>query len=161
MVGNEKLDTSLGHTSIIFRYYIISCRDIIFPVNPVHWRLKYVSNMIHPNQRTNVETVEHDLAFEFIPILFYVIMLDHNHHHVNILQELVEVRVLVRGNLVVIKKRIVALERPSEVTLLCLKHLECWRLAEVVYILLVGETIETHAAIVCDAVLLHNLVDAI
>ena len=129
--------------------------------NPVHWRLKYVSNVIHPNQRTNVETVEHDLAFEFIPILLDMVVLDHNHHHINILQELVEIGVLILGNLAVLKERVVALERTGEMTFLCLKHLECWRLAEVVYVLLVGETIETHAAIVCDAVLLHNLVDAI
>lgn len=117
--------------------------------------------MICSLQRTDVEAVEDDLALQFVPILLDLVVLDHDDYHVNIVEELVEVRELVLGNLLVFEEGVVALERTSEVTLLELEHLECGAFAEVVDILLVSETIKTNLAVVGDAFILHNLVDAV
>ena len=87
-------------------------------------------------------------------------MLHHNDYHIDIGEELVEIVVLVLHN-VFLDEGIIDLERTSEMALLNLKHLECWRLTEVIDVLLVGETIEADTTVVGDIVLLHDLVDAV
>ena len=53
------------------------------------------SDMIYPLQRTDVETVENHLAFQPVPVLLDVVVLHHDDHHVDVLQELIEVGELV------------------------------------------------------------------
>ena len=109
----------------------------------------------------HVTAVENYLALEGLFILKYVLVLNEYYNHIHLAEELVEARVLVLCNLVPFKKWIVAAERTCEMTLLCFEYLESRRLAIVIYILLVCKTIETHLTVVSDAVLLHNLVDAV
>ena len=117
--------------------------------------------MIHSLQRADVVAVEDDFAFEFVPVLLDVVVLDHNDDHIDLVEEAVEVENLVLDNLPVGEEGVEALERAGEVTLLDVEHLEGRALADVVHVLLVGEAIEAHAAVVGDAVLLHDLVDAL
>lgn len=112
-------------------------------------------------KRTNIAAIKDNHILELIPVLLDMVMLNKYNNHVNVLEELVEVGVLVLGYPVVLKERVITLEWPCEVTLLRLKHLEGRGLSEVIYIFLVGEAVETHPAVVGDAVLLHNLVDAV
>lgn len=77
-------------------------------------------------------TIEHDLALELIPVLFDVVVLDHDDHHVNLLEELVEVKNLVLHNLLVGEEGIEALERPSEMFFLNVNHLQGWTFADVI-----------------------------
>lgn len=109
----------------------------------------------------HIAAVKNDLSLKTLLVIKDMLMLDENDHHVNVLEELVEVGVLVLGDPVVLKERVVTLERSCKVTFLSLKHLEGRGLSEVIYILLVGEAVEPHPAVVGDAVLLHNLVDAV
>lgn len=109
----------------------------------------------------HIAAVKDDLSLKTLLVIKDMLVLDENDHHVDIIEELVEVGVLVLGDLVVLKERVVTLERPCEVALLRLKHLEGRGLSEVIYILLVGEAVETHPAVVGDAVLLHDLVDSV
>lgn len=109
----------------------------------------------------HIAAVKNDLSLKTLLVIKDMLMLDENDHHVNVLEELVEVGVLVLSDPVVLEERVVTLERSCKVTFLSLKHLEGRGLSEVIYILLVGETVEPHPAVVGDAVLLHNLVDAV
>lgn len=109
----------------------------------------------------HIAAVKDDLSLKTLLVVKNMLVLDENDHHVNTLEELVEVGVLILGDPVVLKERVIALERPCEVTLLRLKHLEGRGLTEVVDVLLVGEAVEPHPAVVGDAVLLHDLVDAV
>lgn len=109
----------------------------------------------------HIAAVKNDLSLKTLLVIKDMLMLDENDHHVNVLEELVEVGVLVLSDSVVLKERVVTLERSCKVTFLSLKHLEGRGLSEVIYILLVGEAVEPHPAVVGDAVLLHNLVDAV
>lgn len=77
-------------------------------------------------------TVEHDLALELIPVLFEVVVLDHDNHHVHMGEEVVEVEDLVFHNLLVGEERVEALQRTSEVALLDVEHLEGRTFADVV-----------------------------
>ena len=45
--------------------------------------------------------VENDLALQLIPILLNVIVLDHNDHHIHLIEELVKVQNLVLDELLV------------------------------------------------------------
>ena len=119
-------------------------------------------DMIHLlSRRADVVTIEHNLAFEFVPILLDVVVLDHDDHHVNLLKELVEVEDLVFHNLLVGEERVEALQRTSEVAFLDVEHLEGRTFADVVHILLVGNAIQAHATVVSNPVLFHNLMDAL
>lgn len=82
--------------------------------------------------RANIVAVEHNLAFEFVPILLDVVVLDHDDHHVNLLEELVEVKNLVFHNLLVGEEWIEALERPGEMFFLNVNHLQGWTFADVI-----------------------------
>ena len=117
--------------------------------------------MIHPFQRTEIEAIQDDLALELVPVLLDVVVLDHNDDHIHFVQEPVEVEDLVLHDFLVGEEGIEGLEGPGEVTLLDVEHLEGRALADVVHILLVGEAVEADAAVVGDAVLLHDLVDAL
>ena len=57
----------------------------------------------------DVEAVHHHFAAELVPVLLDVVVLHHNYHHVDVLQELVEVAELVLGNLIVYQERVIAL----------------------------------------------------
>ena len=71
--------------------------------------------MIHPVQRTDIEAVEDDLALEFVPVLLDVVVLDHDDHHVHLVQEPVEVLELVGDDLAVGEEGGEGLERAGEV----------------------------------------------
>ena len=117
--------------------------------------------MIHPLQRTNIVTVKDDLTLQLVPILLDMVVLDHDDHHVHFIKEAVEVKNLVLNYFLFSIVRVEALERPSEVALLAFEHLEGGRFADIVHILLVSDAVQAHAAVVGDAVLMHDLVDAI
>ena len=117
--------------------------------------------MIHPFQRAEIEAIQDDLALELVPVLLEVVVLDHDDDHIYLVEELVEVQELVGDNLAVGEEGVEGLERTGEVALLDVEQLEGRALADVVHVLLVGEAVEAHAAVVGDAVLLHDLVDAL
>ena len=118
--------------------------------------------MVHAlSERTNIMAIQNDLAFKFVPILLDVVVLDHNDHHIHLGEELVEVENLVLDDFFLSKEGIEGLERTGEMALLDVEHLKGRTLADVIDVLLVGEAVETDAAVVGDAVLLHNLVDAL
>ncbi len=117
--------------------------------------------MINSLQRADVAAVKDYLAFKLIPVLLDMVVLYEDDNHVDITQELVEVVILVLSDMMSLKERIVATKRTGKVTLLCLEHLKCRRLAEVIHVLLVGKSVETDLAVVADAVLLHDLVDTV
>lgn len=89
----------------------------------------------------HIAAVKNDLSLKTLLVIKDMLMLDENDHHVNILEELVEVGVLVLGYPVVLKERVITLEWPCEVTLLRLKHLEGRGLTEVIDVFLVGEAV--------------------
>ena len=109
----------------------------------------------------HIAAVKNDLSLKTLLVIKNMLVPDENDHHVDIIEELVEVGVLVLGYPVVLEERVVTLERSCKVTFLSLKHLEGRGLSEVIYIFLVGEAVETHPAVVGDAVLPHDLVDAV
>lgn len=105
--------------------------------------------------------IQNHLALEFVPVLLDVVVLDHNDHHIHLGEELVEVEDLVLDDGLFGEEGVEGLERTGEVALLDVEHLEGRALADVIDVLLVGEAVEADAAVVGDAVLLHNLVDAL
>ena len=105
--------------------------------------------------------IQNHLALELVPVLLDVVVLDHNDHHIHLGEELVEVENLVLDNLLLGEEGVEGLERTGEVALLDVEHLEGRAFADVIDILLVGEAVEADAAVVGDAVFLHNLVDAL
>ena len=117
--------------------------------------------MIHSLQRADVVAVEDDFALELVPVLLDVVVLDHNDYHIHLGEELVEVEDLVLDNLLLGEEGVEGLQRTGEVALLDVEHLEGRALTDVIDVLLVGEAVEADAAVVGDAVLLHNLVDAL
>ena len=121
----------------------------------------YYLDVINSLKRTNIETIKDYLTLQLIPILLDMIVLNHDDNHVNICEELIKVIVLILCNLVAYKEWVVALQWACEMALLKFEHLEGWRFTIVVNVLLVGETIETDLAVILDAVLLHDLVDAV
>ena len=117
--------------------------------------------MVYAFQRTDVVTVEDDLPLELVPVLTDMVVLHHDDNHVDLGEELVEVEDLVLDDFLLREEGVEGLQGTGEVALLDVEHLEGGALADVVDILLVGEAVETYAAVVGDAVLLHNLMDAL
>lgn len=117
--------------------------------------------MVYALQRTDVAAVEDDFAFELVPILPDMVVLDHDDHHIKFFQEFFEVGILVLGYLMIFQERVVAFQRAGKVALLCFEHLKGRRFAEVIYILLVGESVQAHPAVVGDAVGLHDFMDTV
>ena len=111
--------------------------------------------------RADVVAIQNHFTSELVPVLFDVVVLDHNDHHIHLGEELVEVEDLVLDNLLLGEEGVEGLERTGKVALLDVEHLEGRTLADVIDVLLVGEAVEADAAVVGDAVLLHNLVDAL
>lgn len=60
-----------------------------------------VLNVINTLQRTNIKAIEDDLAFELVPILLDMVVLNHDDYHIYIVDELIEVAELVLCNLMV------------------------------------------------------------
>jgi len=104
--------------------------------------------------------VQNDLPLQFVPVLLDMVVLDHDDHHIHLAQEFVEVEHLTTDHLPV-KQGVIGLEGLREVALLALEELERRALADIVDVLLVGKAVESYAAAVGDAVLLHYLVNAI
>lgn len=119
------------------------------------------SDVIGMFQGADVEAVKDNFAFEFIPILLDVVMLDHDDNHVNVAEELIKIMELILCYLMVFEERVIAFEGARKVTLLGLKELEGRTLAEVINIFFVGQAIEAYAAIVCDVVLFHDFMDTV
>ena len=119
--------------------------------------------MVHLLQlfRTNIEAIQHHFPFQLLHIHLDMIVLNHNHHHIHPLQELIKIQHLILHNLLVGKERIETLQRTGKMPFLTLMHLEGRTLANVIHILLLGDAIKTDSAVVGYAVLLHNLVDAV
>lgn len=120
----------------------------------------FILYVIDALERADIVAVEDYLAFEFVPVLLDLVVLDHDDDHVAGIEEFVEVMALARHD-VLVDKRIVAEQRLREVALLALQHLQGGGLADVVHVLLVGDAIEANPAVVGDTVLLHDLVDAV
>ena len=116
--------------------------------------------MVGAFEGADVVAVEDDFAFEFVPVLLDVVVLHHHYHEVDVIEEGVEVVILVCHD-VAGDEGVVAFEGTCEVALLSLKELEGGRLAAVIDVFFVGESVETYAAVVGDAFLLHYLVDAV
>jgi hypothetical protein len=51
--------------------------------------------MVHAFKRANIVAIEHNFAFQLVPILLDVIMFYHNDYHVNLFEELIKVQNLV------------------------------------------------------------------
>ena len=79
--------------------------------------------MIHSLQRADIEAVEDNLAFKFVPVLLDMVVLHHDNHHVYIIKELIEIAELVFGYLLMLQEGVIALEGTGEVTLLKFEHL--------------------------------------
>ena len=105
--------------------------------------------------------IEHNFAFQLVPVLLNMIMLHHNDHHIHLIEELVEVQDLVLDNLLLGEEGVEGLERTGKVALLDVEHLEGGAFTDVIDILLIGESVQSNTAVVGDAMLLHNLVDAL
>ena len=41
--------------------------------------------MIYPLYRTDIEAVEDDFAFQFVPVLLDMVVLNHNDYHIDVL----------------------------------------------------------------------------
>ncbi len=118
--------------------------------------------MIHFfSNRADIVAVEDNFAFQLVPIHLNMVMLHHNYNHIYLIEELVEIENLVRHNLLVGEEGVEALQRTSQVALLDIDHLERGALAHVIDILLIGDAIETHTAVVGDMMGFHNLMDAL
>ena len=103
--------------------------------------------MIHPLQRTDVVAVEDDLAFQFVPVLLDLIVLDHDDDHIHVVQKLVKIVELVRDD-VLLDEGVIDLQRAAEMLLLAFQELQGRALAAVIYILLVSQAVQPHATIV-------------
>ena len=110
---------------------------------------------------TDVVAIKNDFALEFVPVLFDVVVLNHNDNHINFIEELVEVKNLVLYDFFVCEEWIITLKRASAVALLNIKHLEGWAFTHVIYVFLVSDTIKAYSAVISNAVFLHYLVDAL
>ena len=75
-------------------------------------------NMICTLQRTNIETVKDNFTLQLIPILLNVVVLNHDDYHVNLVEELVEVKNLVLYYLLLSEEGIKGLQRTGQVALL-------------------------------------------
>ena len=80
-------------------------------------------NVIRPLQRADVVAVEDDLAAKFIPTLLNFIMLDHDDDKVDVIEEVVEVMILVRDD-VLFDKGIIDLQGFGQVPLQTFKQLQ-------------------------------------
>ena len=114
--------------------------------------------MINSLQWTDIEAIHYHLTLEFIPVLLDMVVLYHDYHHINILQEVFEIIKLILSNLMILKERIITLQWSCQMSFLCLQELQGRRLTIVVHILLIGQAIETYTTVVCDTVLLHTSV---
>lgn len=118
--------------------------------------------MVHAlSERTNIMAIQNHLALEFIPVLFDVVVLNHNDHHIHLVKELIEVENLVLDDCFLGEERVEGLERTGEVALLDVEHLKGRALADIIDVLLVGEAVEADATVVGDTVLIHNLMNAL
>ena len=97
--------------------------------------------MVHSIQRADVMAVENDLVFQLVPVLLDMVVLDHDDYHLYFIEELVEVQNLVLHNLLLCEEWVESLERTSQVALLDVKHLKSGTLTNVIYILLIGESV--------------------
>ena len=89
--------------------------------------------------------VQYDLAPELVPVLPDLVMLDHYHHKVHILQESVKVVILI-GNDIFPYQGVIDLQRFREMPLLAFKQLQGGTLPDIIHILLVGKAVKTHPA---------------
>ena len=90
-----------------------------------------------------------------------MIMLHHNHHHIHPIQKLIKIQHLVLHNLFLSIERIEALQRSGKMSLLTLDHLEGRGLTDIIHILLISDSIQAHPAVVSNAILFHNLINAV
>ena len=107
--------------------------------------------------RADVMAIQNHLALELVPVLFDVVVLDHNDHHIHLGEELIEVENLVLDNLLLGEEGVEGLERTGEVALLNVEHLEGRALTDVIHILLVGKTIQANLTVVRNTMLLGKL----
>ena len=117
--------------------------------------------MINPLKRADIMAIKDDLPLQFVPILLNMVVLHHDDHHIHLVEELVKIKNLVLYNLFLSEERIKGLQRTSEMAFLDVEHLECGAFTDVIYVLLIGQTIETNPAVIRDVMLFHNLMDAL
>ena len=110
---------------------------------------------------TDIMAIKNNSALELFPVLFDVVVLHHDHHHIHLIEELVKIQDLVLDDSLLRKEGIKSLERTSEVAFLDVQHLQGWALTDVIHVFFVGQAIQTHATVVRDVMSLHDLVDAL
>lgn len=80
-------------------------------------------NVVRPLQRADIMAVENDLAAKLIPALLDFIVFDHDDDKVDVIEEVVEVVILVRDD-VLFDKGIIDLQGFGQVPLLTFKQLQ-------------------------------------
>lgn len=80
-------------------------------------------NVVRPLQRADIMAVENDLAAKLIPALLDFIVLDHDDDKVDVIEEVVEVMILVRDD-VLFDKGIIDLQGFGQMSLLTFKQLQ-------------------------------------
>ena len=105
--------------------------------------------------------IKNHFTLQLVPVLFDMVMLNHDDYHIYFAEELVKIKDLVLDDFFVGKKGVEAFQWTSKVTLLNIKHLESGALAYIIDILLIGDAIQANLAVVGDAVFLHYLIDAL
>ena len=98
-------------------------------------------------------TIQNHLALQLVPVLLDVVVLDHNDHHIDLGEELVEVEDLVLDNRFLGEEGVKGLEGTGKVALLDVKHLKGRTLTNIIDVLLVGEAIKADTTVISDAVL--------
>ena len=71
-----------------------------------------------------IETIQYDLVFDLIPLLLNMVVFNHNHNHIYIAEEFIEIRKDFLLSFLFLKIWIIALERMSEMSLLDIKKLK-------------------------------------
>ena len=105
--------------------------------------------------------IQDNLTLQLVPILLNMVVLHHNDYHIHFIQELVEIQNLVLDNLLLGKEGIKALQRTCKMAFLYINHLECWTFTNIINVLLIGDAIETNLAVVGNAILFHDFMDAL
>ena len=79
--------------------------------------------------------IQNHLIFQLVPVLLDMVMFHHDDHHVDFVEELVEVKDLVRDNFLFSKERVEALQRTGQMTLLDIEHLQGRALTDIVHVM--------------------------
>ena len=116
--------------------------------------------MVNAGEIQDIVAVQNDLALQFIGVLTDLVVLDHNDHQVAGIQEIIQVMYLIRHN-VLGDERIIDLQRGRQMFLLAFQKLQGRTVAHIIDVFLIGQSVQTYAACIRQAVFVHNLPDAV